>query len=262
MKELNNYNNRTSSGIFKQEIYINKSFNFNKLKSDSITIISLILELFYPNHYQTESAINNNVHDKIRILKEIFGEYLCEEKSNKIVSKILLISSVLDSDIDAIFEGDPAAKSKDEIIISYPGFFAIAVYRIANILYNARIELMPRIMSEYAHSKTGIDIHPGAQIEERFFIDHGTGIVIGETCVIGKNVKLYQGVTLGAISVPNRNVFEKRHPTIMDNVTIYSGATILGGDTVIGEGSIIGGNAWITKSIPAYSKVINISTAL
>jgi serine O-acetyltransferase len=166
---------------------------------------------------------------------------------------------VLATDVRAAFEGDPSAKSYDEIVFSYPGVFAVMIYRIAHQLFVQGVPLLPRIMTEYAHSVTGIDIHPGAQIGESFFIDHGTGVVIGETTRIGKHVRLYQGVTLGALSVPrdgrNRLKEKKRHPTIEDEVIVYSGATILGGETVIGARSVIGGNVWITQSVPRDTKV-------
>ncbi len=167
------------------------------------------------------------------------------------------IQALLYKDVEAFFDGDPAAKSREEIIFSYPGLVAIYVYRISHVLYCADVPLIPRIMSEYAHSRTGIDINSGATIGEYFFIDHGTGIVIGETTVIGNNVKIYQGVTLGGLSTRGGQALsgKKRHPTIMDNVTIYSGASILGGDTVIGENSVIGGNTFITESVPAGTKV-------
>ena len=160
-------------------------------------------------------------------------------------------------DVDAAFKGDPAAKSRDEVILSYPGLEAVASHRIAHELYRMKIPLIPRMMSEYVHKNTGIDIHPGADIGNGFFIDHATGVVIGETAVIGNNVKLYQGVTIGALSVDKSQADRKRHPTIEDDVTIYAGATILGGKTVIGKGSVIGGNVWITGSVPAYSVVYN-----
>ena len=171
--------------------------------------------------------------------------------------RIPYLQEMLLKDIQAGFDGDPAAKSKEEIIFSYPGFFAILVYRIAHELYVKKVPLIPRIMTEYAHNLTGIDINPGATIGEYFFIDHGTGVVIGETTVIGKHVKLYQGVTLGALSTRDGQKLSgvRRHPTIEDNVTIYSGASVLGGDTVIGEESTVGGNAFITSSIPKYAKV-------
>jgi serine O-acetyltransferase len=163
-------------------------------------------------------------------------------------------------DVRAAFDGDPAAKSYDEIIFSYPGIYAITVYRAAHLLHTLNIPLLPRIMTEHAHSVTGIDIHPGAQIGASFVIDHGTGVVIGETTVIGDNVRIYQGVTLGALSLPkgagDKLRGRKRHPTIEDDAIIYSGATILGGETVIGTRSIIGGNVWITKSVPADTTVL------
>jgi serine O-acetyltransferase len=163
--------------------------------------------------------------------------------------------SKLQRDVTAMYEGDPAAKSRSEVIRTYPGFYAIAAYRIAHYLQAHGVEGVPRIITEHAHSKTGIDIHPGAVIGEHFCIDHGTGIVIGETSVIGDYVKLYQGVTLGALSVNKEDAKRKRHPTLEDHVVVYAGATILGGDTVIGSNSIIGGNVWITRSMPPHSKV-------
>jgi serine O-acetyltransferase len=161
----------------------------------------------------------------------------------------------INADMKAAYEGDPAAKNVEEIVFSYPSLEAIVAYRIANRLYRAGVPMIPRIITEHAHSRTGVDINPGATIGERFFIDHGTGVVIGETTVIGNDVKIYQGVTLGALSVANRDQGGKRHPTLEDDVTIYAGATILGGQTVIGKGSVIGGNVWLTKSVPAGSRV-------
>jgi serine O-acetyltransferase len=169
------------------------------------------------------------------------------------------IRRLLNGDVLAAFEGDPAAKSIEEVVFSYPAIQAISAQRIARVLYTERVPMIPRIISEYAHSETGIDIHAGAEIGERFFIDHGTGVVIGETSKIGNNVKIYQGVTLGALSThrahPEDTITGRRHPTLEDDVTIYSGATILGGGTVIGKGSIIGGNVWITASVPPGSKI-------
>lgn len=169
------------------------------------------------------------------------------------------IYQVLLSDLNAILEFDPAAKSRMEVLLAYPGFFSIIVYRIAHNLWVKNVPILPRVLSEYAHSKTGIDIHPAATIGERFFIDHGTGIVIGETAILGNNVKIYQGVTLGALSVSKDKAEEKRHPTIEDNVIVYANATILGGKTIIGRGSVIGGNVWITESVPAQSLVFHKS---
>ena len=184
------------------------------------------------------------------------------ERAGKICSDFIAalpsLKEKLDKDVDAGFDGDPAAKSREDIIISYPGTFAVLVYRIAHLLFKSGVPLIPRIMTEYAHSRTGIDINAGAEIGEYFFIDHGTGVVIGETTVIGDRVKLYQGVTLGALSTRKGQALSgvKRHPTIENNVTVYSNSTILGGDTVIGEGSIIGGSAFITKSVPPHTKVV------
>jgi serine O-acetyltransferase len=161
----------------------------------------------------------------------------------------------INQDVDAMFAGDPAAKSRTEILRSYPGFYAISAYRIAHSLLMLGVKMIPRMITEYAHSRTGIDIHPGAKIGQYFCIDHGTGVVIGETTKIGNHVKLYQGVTLGALSVDKADADNKRHPTIEDHVVIYSGATILGGNTVIGKGSVVGGNVWLTKSVAAGSKV-------
>jgi serine O-acetyltransferase len=167
------------------------------------------------------------------------------------------LRSILATDLQAAFDGDPAAAGTDEIIFCYPGFFAITIFRLAHELYQLEVPLLPRIMTEYAHNLTGIDIHPGATIDSHFFIDHGTGVVIGETTVIGKNVKIYQGVTLGAISTRGGQTLRgvKRHPTLEDNVTVYSGASILGGDTIIGTGATINGNVFVTQSVPPHTRV-------
>ncbi|MDR2768296.1 MAG: serine acetyltransferase [Treponema sp.] len=188
-------------------------------------------------------------------------ESLIEEKAAGIAFRFLArlpeVREYLAQDVSAAFDGDPAAYSLDEIISSYPGIYAIMVYRLAHILYELEVPLIPRIMTEYAHNITGIDIHPGAVIGHHFFIDHGTGIVIGETTIIGNHVKIYQGVTLGGLSTRGGQTLKgvKRHPTIEDHVTIYSGASILGGTTVIGEGVVIGSNAFVTKSVPEKTKV-------
>lgn len=170
-----------------------------------------------------------------------------------------LLYKALLKDAQAILDFDPAAQSLAEVVVAYPGFYATVVYRLSHQLWKQGVKLLPRLFSEYAHSKTGIDIHPGATIRKNFAIDHGTGIVIGESTVIGNNVKIYQGVTLGALNVAKEARCTKRHPTIEDNVVIYSGATILGGETVIGEGSIIGGNVWLTYSVPSNSVVYHKS---
>jgi serine O-acetyltransferase len=174
-------------------------------------------------------------------------------------TQLPLIYNQLYSDAEAILAFDPAAHSLEEVIIAYPGFYAIAVYRFSNALYRLKIPILPRLISEWAHSQTGIDINPGATIGNGFFIDHGTGLVIGETAVIGNNVKIYQGVTLGALQVKKEEAFVKRHPTIEDNVVIYSGATILGGRTVIGHDSVIGGNVWLTDAVEPFSLVYHKS---
>lgn len=183
------------------------------------------------------------------------------EKAVALMLRLPEVRERLEEDVVAAYDGDPAAGSYDEVIFSYPGFYAITVHRIAHELHEMGVPLLPRLLSEIAHSTTGIDIHPGARIGRRFFIDHGTGVVIGETTIIGDNVKIYQGATLGAMSFPKdacgaliRGM--KRHPTIEDNVTIYAGATILGGDTVIGKGSVIGGSVWLIESVPPGTKVV------
>lgn len=190
----------------------------------------------------------------------------CRENAFKAVQHLIenlpAIKKTLQQDIIAAYEGDPAARSIMEVVMSYPGLQAIMVHRIAHELYTKNVPLIPRIMTEHAHAQTGIDIHPGATIGPGFFIDHGTGVVIGETALIGKRVKLYQGVTLGAVSFPKDKDGHpikgvKRHPNVEDDVTIYAGATILGGDTTIGAGSEIGGNVWLTHSVPPHSKVYN-----
>jgi serine O-acetyltransferase len=185
----------------------------------------------------------------------------CAQRAQDITDDLLNalpeIRSQLKLDVQAAFEGDPAADSEAEVIIAYPGLQALVAHRIAHFLYHRGVPLIPRIMSEYVHHQSGIDIHPGAAIGDSFFIDHGTGVVIGETTIIGDNVKVYQGVTLGALSVKKSLAREKRHPTIENGVTIYAGATILGGDTVIGHHSIIGGNVWLVQSVPPFSRVYN-----
>lgn len=185
----------------------------------------------------------------------------CRIESRRITDEIMAefprLRALIDMDVHAAFMGDPASKSHEEVILSYPGLEAILIHRIAHELWIRGVPLLPRMMSELVHGRTGVDIHPGATIGKSFFIDHGTGVVIGETAVIGDNVKMYQGVTLGALSVDKSKANQKRHPTIEDNCTIYAHATILGGKTVIGRGSVVGGNVWITSSVPAGSKVYN-----
>jgi serine O-acetyltransferase len=188
-------------------------------------------------------------------------EEIAENQTIQFLEKIPDLRHALATDVRAAFEGDPASRGYDEVIFSYPCIFAIMVFRLAHELHLQGVPLLPRMMTEFAHSKTGIDIHPGATIGKYFFIDHGTGVVIGETTEIGENVKLYQGVTLGALSFPRDETGrvirgKKRHPTIEDEVVIYAGATVLGGNTVIGKGSVVGGNVWLTHSVPPRSKVL------
>lgn len=200
---------------------------------------------------QIKIVLRNDETDEDAIAKR------AQEITFEFIKRLKKIREYIMTDVQAAYDGDPAAYSKDEIIYSYPGLFAILVNRIAHELYLLNVPMIPRMMTEYAHNETGIDIHPGATIGKYFFIDHGTGSVIGETTVIGENVKIYQGVTLGALSTRGGQALKskKRHPTIEDNVTIYSGASILGGETVIGKGVVIGGNAFITHTIPEGAKV-------
>ena len=228
-----------------------------------------LLNLLYPERLTTpDYSVNEIKRLFVKLEKELLrllnGTKACEGCDNETIasqffSNLQELYRKMNTDIAAILKGDPAAISEFEVIRSYPGFLAIALYRIAHDLLNAEIPIIPRILTEYAHSITGIDIHPAAQIGEHLFVDHGTGIVIGETTIIGNHVKLYQGVTLGALSVEKFMANTKRHPTIGDHVIIYSGATILGGDTFIGENSIIGGNVWLTKSVPPNSTVYHQS---
>ena len=251
-------------------------------KDDIVKIITQIQNMIFPGYYKNKNyriyTVRNNLSmqledvlynlsKQISIGLKYLPEYekkdekdlLCEAEqlSLQFLDKITKIRELIQTDLEAAFDGDPAAFNKPEIIFSYPGLYAIMVNRIAHELYLLGVPLIPRIMTEYAHSKTGIDIHPGATLGRYFFIDHGTGIVIGETTEIGDNVKIYQGVTLGALSTREGQKLhgKKRHPTIEDNVTIYSGASILGGNTVIGHDSVIGGNAFITTSIPSNTRV-------
>lgn len=244
-------------------------------REEIIDILSDIKKLMFPPYFASNEAKGDALSFAEPLLFSIYGRIKkqialalsfknkgdvsaeAEKIASRFVSELPKIHKILITDAEAAFEGDPAAKSKEEIIFSYPGFYAIFVYRVAHLLYEDGVDFVPRVMTEYAHSSTGIDINPGATIGEYFFIDHGTGIVIGETTVIGKRVRLYQGVTLGALSPRKGQILSgvKRHPTIKDNVTIYSGASILGGDTVIGEGAVIGGNSFITESVADNARV-------
>ena len=205
-----------------------------------------------------EENCNANLEETLLQLLDsnlLQSEIKNESVASAFVQQLKQLRITLLKDVTAIYQGDPAAKSQIEIILAYPGFLAIAAYRVAHWLQDKSVKLLPRMITEYAHGLTGIDIHPGAQIGEHLCIDHGTGIVIGETTIIGDHVKIYQGVTLGALSVENREMTEKRHPTIEDKVIIYAQAIILGGDTIIGHNSIIGGNVWLVHSVPPFSKV-------
>lgn len=244
-------------------------------KNEVISVIEDIKHLFFPAYFDAVNSSWKSEEFAEKYISSIFFKLKkqielalsfksktkdsdkAKEITDKFVEELPNVHKLLIKDVHANFEGDPAAQSKEEIIFSYPGFYAIFVYRIANVLYKAGVPFVPRIMTEYAHGKTGIDINPGATIGEYFFIDHGTGIVIGETTVIGNHVKIYQGVTLGALSPRKGQSLSgvKRHPTVCDNVTIYSGATILGGDTVIGDGAVIGGNSFVTESIAPGCRV-------
>jgi serine O-acetyltransferase len=253
----------------------------------TIELLGRLFELLYPGFYGSQHLTRGNVAYHVGAILDDVADGLDEQiylairsecpaadpcshcvefaetKTAAFLEALPEVRRMLTLDVQAAFDGDPAAKNLAEIILAYPGLEAITVYRVAHELSRLGAPLLPRIMTEWAHRKTGVDIHPGAKIGESFFIDHGTGVVIGETTEIGVNVKLYQGVTLGALSFPKNERGEiirghKRHPTIEDEVVIYAGATILGGDTVIGRGSVIGGNTWITHSIPAMSRVISV----
>lgn len=254
-------------------------------KQSVIEIIEKLREVIFPGYFNREKLDPVNLKyymgQTVSVLFDLISEQVtlsirhdcfrydkpcseCRDRGHEVALALLEeipgIREILASDIQAAYDGDPAARSTDEIIFSYPGIFAITIYRVAHKLHDLGVPLLPRIMTEHAHNLTGIDIHPGARIGESFCIDHGTGIVIGETTEIGRSVRIYQGVTLGALSLPKdageKFRGKKRHPTIEDDVIIYSGATILGGDTVIGARSVIGGNVWITHSVPPDTKVI------
>ncbi len=215
--------------------------------------------------FDGETSVTENIEALAELFKNIYGgiEDFEEEDYASIWKRFLIslpdILEQLNQDAKCIYNNDPASNSVEEVILAYPGFFAIAVYRLSHELQKHKMPLVPRMMSEYAHRLTGIDIHPGAEIGSPFFIDHGTGVVIGESAVIKNHVKVYQGVTLGALQVSKDMKDQKRHPTVEDHVTIYAGSTILGGDTVIGAHSTIGGNVWLTSSVPPNSLVYQTS---
>jgi serine O-acetyltransferase len=251
----------SSYSELKNSIPIEPNCQFGK--NDVVELIDKLRSLLFPGYFDDEYAEVLLEKVKRLLLRLLAGKKEQENKEESVklvmdfLTKLPKIRASLATDVEAAFDSDPAAIGKEEIIISYPGIYAISIYRLAHELYLFNIPMLPRIMTEYAHSVTGIDIHPGAQIGEYFFIDHGTGIVIGETTVIGEHVKIYQGVTLGALSTKGGQSLrgKKRHPTVEDNVTIYSGASIFGGDTVIGKNSVLGSNVFVTESIPADSKL-------
>lgn len=239
------------------------------VKQEAVKFINDLMHLLFPHFNDDTYYSPDEIEGKILILKRNLKSILVSLNNNSMeeietitdefIKGIFEINDELWKDANAICEGDPAAHNVDEVILAYPGFKAIAIYRFAHKLFELNIPILPRILTEYAHQQTGIDIHPGAEIGHSFFIDHGTGIVIGETTEIGDNVKIYQGVTLGALSVDKKLSKTKRHPTIKDNVIIYAQAVILGGDTTVGKNCIIGGNVWLTESVPDDSVVYHKS---
>ncbi|ROI01376.1 serine acetyltransferase [Chryseobacterium sp. G0240] len=251
-----------------QKILARKKLNgdlfFDKAKME-VFVTGLYHLLFLPQQINTEEQMQKDFDGLKKALFELIlnisdhDKNLAQKEADNFFLALPDIFNSLVLDAESILEFDPATESLAEILLSYPGFFATYVYRISHQLWIQQVKVLPRVISEYAHSRTGVDIHPGAEIGSHFFIDHGTGIVIGETAVIGHHVKVYQGVTLGALSVAKELANQKRHPSIEDHVIIYSGATILGGNTTIGKDSIIGGNVWITQNVPANSLVYNKS---
>lgn len=251
---------------FLKRLFNNHYTSENFPASESICeFTSGLLQMLFPAIAEKKYSVESDLAKDFSLLEKDLCDILSRIQSMRqteiqdiakhFMSEVPEIFQKLSTDIVAIVQGDPAARNEFEVVRAYPGFYAIAMYRIAHELFKLNVPIIPRIITEFAHSKTGIDIHPGASIEPYFCIDHGTGIVIGETTTIGKHVKLYQGVTLGALSVDKNMAQSKRHPTLEDHVVIYSGATILGGNTIIGRNSIIGGNVWLTKSVPPYSTV-------
>ena len=231
------------------------------------TFVDSAVGLLFPQHYSDGAATEEQLLARISLLRAELGSMLhavlprqrSAEVTDELIHALPAISERLRGDAVAIVAGDPAAESLDEVVAAYPGFLAIAVHRIAHELHRLRVPTLPRLLAEVAHARTGIDIHPGATIGRAFCIDHGTGIVIGETTIIGDEVKLYQGVTLGALSVSKSAAGTKRHPTIEDRVVLYANATVLGGDIVVGHDSVIGGNVWLTTSVPPHSFVYHTS---
>ncbi len=241
---------------------------YNGLREHAENALQHLFAALFPEHLG-DGDRDGNLEQGRRELRAALGYVLSAEKTEEYATRLIRllpdIRATLGTDITAAYRGDPAAQSEDEVILAYPAFTAISAYRVAHELYRMNVSLVPRIMTEYAHRLTGIDIHPGARIGEFFFIDHGTGVVIGETTTIGHHVKLYQNVTIGAKSfkaAPDGSLVKgiKRHPDIGNEVVIYSGATILGGDTVIGDRCVIGGNVWLTSSVEAGTVVLNTAS--
>lgn len=271
--ELKEFTITMSNGYYKMSeelLQIRKKHKtIRPIKLVAQKFINDLMELLFPHFTEDIYYTPEDVESKVILLKRNFKSLLIALNNNSranidqiadgFFGEIFNINKSLWKDANAICEGDPAAHNVDEVILAYPGFRAIAIYRFAHQLYKLKVPILPRVLTEYAHQETGIDIHPGATIGKSFFIDHGTGIVIGETSVIGNCVKIYQGVTLGALSVEKKLAQTKRHPTIQDNVIIYAQAVILGGNTVIGKNSIIGGNVWLTESVPENSLVYHKS---
>ena len=236
-------------------------------RRDAVAFVDGLLGLLFPQLGHEAPGTADEIlahlalveHDVRALLESLTPPEVAAEVSRTFVRALPDLRERILLDAEAIVAGDPAAESLDEVVAAYPGFFAIAVHRIAHELCVAGVPILPRLLSEIAHARTGIDIHPGASIGRSLCIDHGTGVVIGETAVIGDEVKLYQGVTLGALSVAKSKAGTKRHPTIEDRVVIYANATVLGGDTVVGHDSIVGGNVWLTNSVPPYSLVYHTS---
>lgn len=258
--------------------------HFLPSRAEILEIVELLLQLFYPGYFGRQDLTDENVGYHVGGLLSALREKLarqielslcfqaecsgesssCTAEAQRVAGELLRrlpeVRATLLSDVQAAYDGDPAAGSLDEVILAYPGLLAVTVHRVAHELYQLQVPLLPRIMSEWAHTKTGADIHPGATIGSRFFIDHATGVVVGETSRIGEGVKLYQGVTLGALSHPRDEHgrvirHTKRHPTVEAGVTVYANAAILGGDTVVGEGTLIGGSVFLTRSVPPRSRV-------
>lgn len=239
-------------------------YSYSQLSSASVvSLLDNCMALLFPHHCAkratTRMAMLANVERVEADLYELLDAVMEEGDAGQVIEHFMEalppVSTCLIKDAEFILSGDPAARSVDEIILAYPGFLAIAAHRLAHLLHRLHVPMVPRLMSELAHARTGIDIHPGARIRCPFFIDHGTGVVIGETCRIGERVKVYQGVTLGALAVSKGLANKRRHPTIQDDVVIYANSTVLGGDTVIGAGTVIGGNTWLTESVPPGSVV-------